>query len=367
MTTQIKTPAPSSAPLPSAAADVMDGTTLATASSTDLGITEAAAVLARHAHNPSAFLALNAETQRFTVPGIDGLIAYRPAGSRHLVQLGGVFADDADADRLLEAFLAYARDARRRVVGVQLLAGDTARYAAHGFRIEQLGASYAVALEKFSLGGKHFMSLRNKISRARRSGVVVDEVGVDVPSSPDLARRLDAVDATWLRSKGAHVKELAFMVGERGGAAEPLRRLFVARLGEQVLGYISFSPAYGRDSGWLHDLSRRDPAAPPGTTELLVVTAVDRFREERAGWLHFGLTPFTGLADDHVVAGAGSPIARRAVRALAEHGRAIYPAAAQLAYKLKWSPSLVQPEYVAFSGRVTFGAVWALLRLTRAA
>src|SRR6185503_13601706 len=134
---------------------------------------------------------------------------------------------------------------------VQLLAGDTARYAAHGFRVEQLGSSYAVALEKFSLGGKHFVSLRNKISRARRSGVVVAEVGVDVEPSPDLAGRVDAVDATWLRSKGAHVKELAFMVGERGGPAAPMRRLFVARQGEQVLGYISFSPAYGREGGWL--------------------------------------------------------------------------------------------------------------------
>jgi lysylphosphatidylglycerol synthetase-like protein (DUF2156 family) len=348
MTTQIGAHAKSLNPLPSS-------------------VTEAAATLARHAHNPSAFLALNAETERFTVPGIDGLIAYRPAGTRHLVQLGGVFAHDADADRLLEAFLAYARGERRRVVAVQLLAGDTARYAAHGFRVEQLGSSYAVSLENFSLGGKHFVSLRNKISRARRSGVVVAEVDVDVESSPDLARRVDAVDATWLRSKGAHVKELAFMVGERGGPAQPLRRLFVARQGEQVLGYISFSPAYGRESGWLHDLSRRDPQAPPGTTELLVVTAVERFREEGARWLHFGLTPFTGLADDHVVAGAGSPTARRAVRALAEHGRRIYPAADQLAYKQKWAPSLVQPEYVAFSGRVTLGAVWALLRLTRAA
>jgi lysylphosphatidylglycerol synthetase-like protein (DUF2156 family) len=333
----------------------------------DLTVTGAAATLARRAHNPSAFLALNADTNRFTVPGIDGLIAYRPAGRRHLVQLGGVFADEADADRLLEAFLAYAREGGRRVVAVQLLAGDTARYAAHGFRVEQLGSSYAVSLDEFSLGGKHFVSLRNKISRARRSGIVVAEVGVDVDSSPDLARRLDAVDATWLRSKGAHVKELAFMVGERGGAAEPMRRLFVARLGDEVLGYISFSPAYGRDGGWLHDLSRRDPEAPPGTSELMVITAVERFREEGARWLHFGLTPFTGLADEHVVAGAGSPIARKAVRLLAERGQAIYPAADQLAYKLKWAPNLVQPEYVAFSGRVTLGAVWALLRLTQAA
>jgi lysylphosphatidylglycerol synthetase-like protein (DUF2156 family) len=353
-------------PLPSAVVDRGLPAARVARPTHDLGVGEAVTILSRHAENPSAFLALNAHTKRFTVPGVEGLIAYREAGTHHLVQLGGVFADDAAADLLLEAFLAYARAARRRVVAVQLMPGDTARYAAHGFRVEQLGASYAVELEPFSTAGKHFVQLRNKVSRARRAGVVVAEVGVDLPPSPELQRRLDAVDAAWLRGKGAHVKELAFMVGERSGPAAALRRVFVARLGEEVVGYVSTSPVYGQRAGWLHDLSRRSPQAPPGTTELLVLTAIGRFRDEGAGWLHFGLTPFTGLGDEHVVAGAGSPVARRAVRALAAHGHHVYPAADQLAYKLKWRPNLVQPEYVAFSGRVTLPAVWALLRLTRA-
>src|SRR5690349_18143906 len=77
--------------------------------------------LRRRADNPSAFLALNAGTQHFTTPGIDGVIAYRRAGRRTIVQLGGVFADPADQPRLLAAFLAHATQLRRRVVAVQLL------------------------------------------------------------------------------------------------------------------------------------------------------------------------------------------------------------------------------------------------------
>jgi lysylphosphatidylglycerol synthetase-like protein (DUF2156 family) len=323
-------------------------------------------VLRRHADNPSAFLALNTDTCHFRVPGVDGLIAYRPAGRRHLVQLGGVFAADGDQDRLLEQFLAAASSEGRRVVSVQLLRGDAERYATHGFTVNQLGASYARSLGDFGLKGSAYMRLRNKISRARRAGVQVVEVGVDMPPSSQLDARLAEIDAQWLHAKGWHVKELAFMVGERGGRAAHLRRLFVARhVDDGVLGYITFSPVYGAHAGWLHDLSRRVPDAPPGTMELVIHTAVDRFRAEHAGHLHFGLTPFSGLSDDHELP-RRSRMAARIVRFLAAHGRHVYPAADQVAYKEKWGPDLVQPEYVAFSRRVSAGAVWSLLRLTNA-
>ena len=42
-----------------------------------------------------------------------------------------------------------------------------------------------------------------------------------------------------------------------------------------VLAYVSFSPVYGMQSGWLHDLSRRRPDAPPGVLELIVVKAIE--------------------------------------------------------------------------------------------
>ena len=321
-----------------------------------------AGILARRAENPSAFLALNEETCYFTVEGVDGVVAYRFAGRRTIVQFGGVFADPADQGMLLAAFLDFAHVQRRKVVAVQLMRQDAELYATYGFTVNQFGADYARELAGFNLRGKKHMQLRNKVSRARRAGVSVVEADTDRHGP-----QLEEIDRAWLRSKGRHVKELKLMVGQRGGPAQPQRRLFAA-LDEagNVLAYVSFSPVYGTQSGWLHDLSRRRPDAPPGVLELIVVTAIEMFAAERASYLHFGFTPFTNLSPEHECASA-SRVAACILRFVAKHGSAIYPAASQLAYKEKWGLDLVQPEYIAFQGGISLWRIWSLLRVTNVA
>jgi lysylphosphatidylglycerol synthetase-like protein (DUF2156 family) len=340
----------------------LDRQSLRAATSPSPELDTVAGILTRHAENPSAFLALNSEMCHFTVAGVDGVIAYQLAGRRTIVQLGGVFADPAAQAALLAAFLDFARLQRRKVVAVQLMRGDADLYAAHGFTVNQFGADYAREASGFSLTGKKHMRLRNKVSRARRAGVSVVEAGID-----RVGPRLDEVDRVWLRSKGRHVKELKLMVGERGGPAQPLRRLFVAmNEAGTTLAYVSFSPVYGTQSGWLHDLSRRRPDAPPGVLELIVVTAVKVFQAEGMSYLHFGFTPFTNLSPEHEVAGA-SRVTARILQLLAKHGSAVYPAADQLAYKEKWGLDLVQPEYIAFQGGISLRSLANLLRVTNAA
>jgi lysylphosphatidylglycerol synthetase-like protein (DUF2156 family) len=321
-------------------------------------------VLERHGTNPSGFLALNEGNRFFRSDGIDGFVAYRDTGRGLWIQFGGPFAADGDREPLLRGFLEFSRQRRARVVGVQLLREDAELQVRLGYRANQVGCSYSLPLDSLTLAGRRFVKTRNMVSRSRREGVEVVELGVDPCEVEDLEGQLDAVDAAWLRAKGRFVPELHFFVGERHGPFHPKRRVFVALLAGEIIAYITYSPVYGRHPGWLYDLTRRKPTAPPGVIEHIFTEAAGRMRSEGAEWLHLGLTPFVDMSDEHEVLVAVSRPLQRLLRFLSGRGGLVYPAASQLAFKRKWQPTLVQPEYVVTPGRPRATDAWRLMKVT---
>jgi lysylphosphatidylglycerol synthetase-like protein (DUF2156 family) len=319
-------------------------------------------LIARHSDHPSIDLAFNAGNRYFSVPGLEGLIVYRERGGV-LYQFAGPIASPRDRDLLLQRFVDFAERAGRRVFAVQLRAEDVERYRGLGFRLNQMGSSFSLRLGSFSLRGHAFMRMRNKLKQPQRAGIEIVELGRELDVSDAVRARLAAITALWLRSKGRHVKLLEFLVGENDSIDRAGSRCFAARRAGEIIAYITYVPSYGRHRGMMHDLTRRLPDAPPGTMELINYTALMRFQEEGIENLNFGFTPFVGM--DREVDGY-SPAVSRVMRFLAEHGSAIYPARAQEAYKSKWQPTSIEPEYMAFRGRFRAAYLWHLLRVTRA-
>jgi lysylphosphatidylglycerol synthetase-like protein (DUF2156 family) len=308
--------------------------------------------------HPSGFLALSARNQRFSVDGLPGFIAYRRQG-HHRIVVGGVHGSPFCRAGVLEAFLRDSRAAGERVVALQVRADQVELFQHQGFRVDGFGSSYALDLRRFTFAGTPRMKLRNRIKRAREAGLTVVELGRDRPFSPALWQQLEATSRAWLAKKGG--VELDLLVGELGRPAERERRVFVALdRADQPQAFITYVPAWGRRPGYLHDLTRRAPAAPAGAMELINATALARFQSESVPFLHFGLTPFivdAGLRPDHW-------LVPRLVRLIGRWGSAIYPARTQVQYKQKWAPDVVEPEFIAFQ-KVSFGALWALLLATR--
>jgi len=309
--------------------------------------------------HPSGYLALSPKNTRFSAPERPGFIAYREQGG-HRVTFGGVHAAPDDREAILDAFLADAERAKRRVVAIQIREHETALFRSKGFVVNRFGATYGIRLATFALGGARREKLRNKIKRARANGLRVLEVGHEIPRDETTYRLLQDVSAAWLKKKGK--KELDFMIGELGTPGDEQRRVFLVQdPAGTTLGFISYVPARGTKPGVLHDLTRRMPVCPPGTMELCNAEAMERLRASGAEWLHFGFTPFFLQGSE----GEGaSRVLSFAVTLLGRYGGFIYPAKSQVEYKLKWGPDWIESEYIAFRP-VSLRAVWDLLRLTR--
>ncbi|MCQ4118937.1 bifunctional lysylphosphatidylglycerol flippase/synthetase MprF [Rhodococcus tibetensis] len=304
-------------------------------------------LVSAYSENPSAFNGLSDRNDYYFGRHCDGVVAYRNRGHSAVIFGGPICAPEARA-ALLEEFSAHCASHRRRIVAIQVGEQDADAYAQLGFRLNQIGSSYAVDLRTFGLTGKRFVKLRNKISRARRAGVEVHERVYD-----DVARDIDRIDTRWLWAmEHGGDRELDFLTGSMGDTLQAHRRLFVAEMAGRPIGYVSYSPSYGARTGWLHDLTRRVPTSPPGTMELINVTAMNTFHTEDVRWLHFGFTPFVDLSPANDVE-RSSPIMKWAIGMIAEHGSALYPGRSQVEYKTKWGTEPASAEYIAFRGMLS--------------
>lgn len=309
--------------------------------------------------HPSGFLALSSHNQRFTVPNLPGFIAYREQG-QHWIIFGGVHAPLDAQGPLLQQFLTQAQQKRRKVLAVQVRHKQVPLFQQFQATINQLGSSFSLNLAHYHLAGTRKMKLRHKLKQAQQAGLQVVEIGREFPRDEASFAQLSTISRHWLAAKKK--KELEFMIGELGTPEETQRRIFVTiNAAHQPIGFITYVPAWGERPGYLHDLTRRLPHAPPGAMEWCNFQALQRFQAEGVAWLHFGFTPFIVEAPEFPEA---NRVMAKLVRWLRQYGRIIYPATSQAAYKLKWGIDLVEPEYlVGFP--LSFRAIWDLLILTR--
>jgi phosphatidylglycerol lysyltransferase len=196
-------------------------------------------------------------------------------------------------------------------------------------------------------------SLRAQLNRARNKHVRVSEWDARRGASDQDVRRCLA---EWLADR--RLPPLHFLVEpETLGRLED-RRLFVAERGDAVVGFLLASPIPARH-GWLVEQIIRGHAAPNGTAELLLDTAMRAVAADGARYLTLGLSPLSQHSRfDSQRMPRWLRLVLRWVRA---HGRRFYNFEGLDRFKSKFAPDAWE-EIVALADTPHFSprALWAI-------
>jgi phosphatidylglycerol lysyltransferase len=294
-------------------------------------------LILRYGWNAMAYQILNPGMAHWFTPAGDGVVGYVEAGGAWVVA-GAPLCSPERLAEVAQSFEAAARRQGRRVCyfGAQdrlsdslAACGPAARLLLGAQPVWRPGAWAGIVARK--------ASLRAQISRARNKGVAVDAWPPDVAAQhPALRRCL----AEWLTTRG--LPPMHFLVETNILAAPDDRQVLIARRAEAVVAYLVITPIPQRN-GWLIEQIVRGSAAPNGSAELLVDTAMRLLAAGGATYVTLGLAPLSRHAS-----GDESPqwaLTRLLLAWVRAHGRRFYNFAGLDAFKAKLQPEGWEPIY----------------------
>jgi phosphatidylglycerol lysyltransferase len=253
-------------------------------------VAQARELVLTYGWNSTSFQIVNPGITRWFAEDGEAVVGYVPAAGYRIVA-GAPVCSEERLEEIVETFEADARKCGQKVC----------YFCAEG-RLEE-AAREVGGHTKFLLGAQPtwnpklwpsiiatHKSLRAQLNRARNKKVTVTEF------SPERAAadvRLEACLHDWLASKG--LPPLHFLVEPETLRRLEHRRVFVAELARDVVGFVTLSPVSQRQ-GWLFEQFPHRSGAPNGTVELMIDAAMHAIADDGCEYATLGLAPLSRRA-----------------------------------------------------------------------
>ncbi len=251
-----------------------------------------------HGYNAHALVSIMPGARLWSTPSIEGAVIYSEFG-RVWLAVGDPLAAEKDVGELARRFVTAARKKRR----IPAFVPTTARFAREavesGLVAVKIGAAPYFDLKKWAPRGDHAKKVRSGVNQARRAGVRVEAIEA---TGAEIKKETDALCRSWLKSRRAATKFGWLFVLDPFQHAKR-KRFFAARDKDGLLvGFLAASPMPAREGWYLEDVLRQ-PDAPAGTADLLVVEALTHLAADGAKCATLGTSPLAREGEQAVVCG----------------------------------------------------------------
>ncbi len=237
--------------------------------------------LARKSPRANGYLALEPEVHSFGDQ--NGWLGYG-ALNHVLLGVGGVHGE-THTDTLKQWKEAATQNGYQRLMLFPVAAHERRGLWDAGFRTLHVGSEAFIDLDRFSLDGPRMRNLRQTCRRATRDG----DLRVEEYTQETARNELQNVYQSWLDSRIRSFR-MRLLVGGPGFHTKDTRRFFVCKSAGVPVAFVTVTPGWN-GKGWGLDMMARDPNAPPGAMEFLIMETALRFRNEGAHVLSLGACP----------------------------------------------------------------------------
>lgn len=256
-----------------------------------------------------------------------------------------VSGDPVGEPRALPGLLAEARAlARSRGLRLAVLGASGAlrpTLQRTGLHCLYIGDEAIVEVEGFSLEGPAMRKLRKPSLRLEREGHTVEVLHLAEADVAELEhaseRALGGVPErsfAWAMHtlRGSHLEDTVVVVGRDPSGT--------------VRGFLHLVPSFGR-AAWSVSMMRRDPGAPNGLMDVLVLAAIEAARERRIEEVSLNFAAFSRWLREP--ADRWEALGARLVR----HGSRYIQMESLLQFNRKFNPRW-DPRYLGYEGRLGF-------------
>ena len=161
-----------------------------------------------------------------------------------------------------------------------------------GFLAIEIGEDFIFDVQTYAPRGNHSKKVRSAVNQVRKRGAAVRQYNPSVSRDVQVEDAINEMARRWMRSRNFKIK--GYFIGLRLFDFEALKRYFYVEYEGHTVAGLACSPIYARNGYLLEDLMR-DPDAPNGVSELMVLEAIRIFREEGRSMATFGISPRLAL------------------------------------------------------------------------
>ena len=297
---------------------------------------------AAYGYNAHSLVSIAPNARLWSCAQIDGAITYNEFGKVWLVP-GDPLAHPDDVAELTRRFVEAAREEGRFAAFMPATARFARQAAPLGLHAVKIAAAPYFDLTTWGPRGDRAKKARAGVNQARRAGVRVNEVET---VDETLKREAALLCRSWLKARRCAVK-LGWLFELDPFQHSSRKKFFTARdEAGKLVGFLAASPMPAREGWYLEDVLRL-PTAPAGTSDLLVVEALNKLQRAGAKLATLGTSPLA-REGGHVPEVCNHELVENVLRIVTSCFSGFYNFEGLRRFKTKFAPSWWESEYLLF-------------------